>query len=71
MSSNFYLARPPRSSQTLPWYGIVSWETDKPKAVADARLFETSYHRSWFQLKLFSLNEVRWLKALKLEGYAV
>jgi hypothetical protein len=45
-------------------------ETGKPRSVGEARLFETSYRRSWPPARLFPLEEAAWLKAVKLEGYA-
>ena len=45
-------------------------ETRKPRSVREARLFETSYRRSWTQARPFPLEEAAWLKAVKLEGYA-
>ncbi len=47
----------------------LSPETGKPKAVGGARLFGTAYALP--QLRLFAPDEAGWLKALKLEGYAL
>ena len=44
-------------------------ETGKPKAVGEARLFESSYRRSWPQARLFAPDDASWLEALKLGGY--
>ena len=45
-------------------------DTGRPRTVGRPRLFETSYQRSWPQLRLFALDEAGWLKALRLEDYA-
>jgi len=45
----------------------LSRETGKPMAVGGARLFETTHALP--QLRLFTLGDGEWLKALKLEGY--
>jgi hypothetical protein len=55
--------------QPLSSYDVeLSRETGKPEAVSGERLFGTSYALP--QLRLFALDEVGWLKALRLEGYA-
>jgi transposase len=44
------------------------------RSVGKPRLFETSHRRSWPQQRLFaldSLGEAGWLKAMRLEGYAL
>jgi hypothetical protein len=45
----------------------LSRETGKPEAVGGARLFETTHALP--QLRLFTLGDGKWLKAMKLEGY--
>ncbi len=55
--------------QPLSSYDVeLSRETGKPKAVGDARLFETPYALP--QLRLFASDDAGWLKALKLTEYA-
>jgi putative transposase len=57
--------------ETLSAYEVeLSRETGKPRTIGGAALFETTYQRSWPQLRLFALDEAGWLKAIKLEAYA-
>ena len=63
------------AGDTLARYDVeYSAETNRLREVKRPRLFETAHQRSLAQLRLFklyALGEAGWLKALKLEGYAL
>lgn len=55
--------------ETLSAYDVeLAADSGKPRTVGRPRLFETSHTPP--QLRLFALDEVGWLKALRLEEYA-
>jgi putative transposase len=57
--------------ETLSRYDVeLASDTGELRSVGRPMLFETSYQRSWPQLRLFALDEAGWLKIVKLEGYA-
>ncbi|MBA3617596.1 MAG: hypothetical protein H0W52_16005 [Rubrobacteraceae bacterium] len=62
------------AGDTLARYDVrYSMSTKRLREVKKPRLFETNYHRSRPQLRLFELDtlgEAGWLKALRLKDYA-
>ena len=63
------------AGETLSRYEVeVEAATGELRSVGRPRLFETSHRRSWPQPRLFALDalgEAGWLKALRLERYAL
>ncbi len=63
------------AGEPLSRYGVkAEGTTGALRSVGRPRLFETCHRRSWPQQRLFALDalgKAGWLKAMRLEGYAL